>query len=98
MRCEIAVKEILPAVRSLLALELKALDLRQGEIAEKLGLTQPAVSRYLRQARGRKAKQFSKNKRVMNVIVKSARELKQGKAFDFCSLCKAIRKITKCCE
>ncbi len=98
MQCETAVREILPAVRSLLAVELKALGLRQEEIAEKLELTQPAVSRYLKQARGKKAKEFLKNKRIMRMIKKTAANLKKGKEFDFCSLCRKVRKATKCCE
>lgn len=51
--CEIVVKKILPAIRSILVKDLtKRHELSQTQIAEQLGITQPAVSQYLRSARG----------------------------------------------
>lgn len=54
MRFEVEVicEEVLPAVRSLLADRLKEdYGLKQREIANRLGVTQPAVSNYLTQSR-----------------------------------------------
>lgn len=54
MRFELEVisEEILPAVRSLIAQEMKdSYGLKQREIAEKTGMTQPAVSNYLNGSR-----------------------------------------------
>lgn len=49
---EAITEELLPAVRSILASNLKEdYGLKQTTIAEKLGVTQPAVSQYLSQAR-----------------------------------------------
>jgi len=49
---EVISEDVLPAIRSILARELKnEYGLKQREIADKLDLTQPAVSQYLNQAR-----------------------------------------------
>ena len=46
--CEVAVKELLPLIRALVAKELKARGLSQAKIADLIGVTQPAVSSYLK--------------------------------------------------
>jgi len=46
--CEVAVKELLPLIRALVAKELKARGLSQAKIADLIGVTQPAVSTYLK--------------------------------------------------
>ncbi len=49
---EVVAEDILPAVRSIVAKELSTeYGLNQQEIADKLGLTQPAVSQYLSKSR-----------------------------------------------
>ncbi len=51
--CEVVVKEVLPAIRAMLVRELvERHRLSQVEVARKLGITQPAVSQYLRMLRG----------------------------------------------
>ena len=51
--CEVVVKEVLPAIRAILVKELiERHHLSQVEVARKLGITQPAVSQYLRMLRG----------------------------------------------
>ena len=85
MECELAVKEVLPATRALLAAELSDMHMTQDEIAEKLNLTQSAVSRYLKQSRGKKAAKFMKNPKVKKLIKSTAENLRKGKKFDFCS-------------
>lgn len=51
--CEVIVKKVLPAIRSILVKQLNEdHNLSQTEIAEKLGITQPAVSQYMKSARG----------------------------------------------
>ena len=46
--CEVVVKELLPLIRALVAKELKARSLSQAKIADLIGVTQPAVSGYLK--------------------------------------------------
>ena len=51
--CEVVVKEVLPAIRAMLVKELiERHRLSQIKVARKLGITQPAVSQYLRMLRG----------------------------------------------
>lgn len=51
--CEVVVKKVLPAIRSILVQELSDRhDMSQTEIADSLGITQPAVSQYLGSSRG----------------------------------------------
>ncbi len=52
--CEIIVHEILPTLRAAIAKELITnYNLNQGEVAKLLDVSQPAVSQYLRQIRGK---------------------------------------------
>src|SRR3989338_6317866 len=50
--CEIISQDFLPALRAVLAKELAACGMNQKEIAGVLGISQPAVSQYLRDLRG----------------------------------------------
>jgi hypothetical protein len=52
--CEFAVRSVVPALRALVARELStSYHLKQDDIASLLGITQSAVSQYLRHVRGR---------------------------------------------
>lgn len=69
MRFEVEVisEELLPAIRSIMASRLGAdFGLTQQEIAEKLGITQPAVSQYLS---GSRADQNKVDKLVNDVQI-----------------------------
>jgi len=51
--CEVAVKSVIPAIRSAIARELtQSYGLKQEEVAQLLGVTQTAVSKYTRHCRG----------------------------------------------
>ncbi len=93
--CEIAVKEILPSIRALLAKELSK-KYTQKQIAEVLGTTQPAISRYLKQARGKKAKELLKKPNTKRVIKAAAEKIIKGKKVNYCELCKKIGSHDKC--
>ena len=55
--CEVAAKSVVPAVRALIAKELMdEQGLKQDEVAEILGISQSAVSKYSRKVRGRALK------------------------------------------
>jgi hypothetical protein len=54
--CEVAVKSVIPAVRALVAKELEDQGLTQDQVAEILGVSQSAVSKYSRNVRGRAIK------------------------------------------
>ena len=51
--CEVAVKSVIPAIRSAIARDLtQNYGLKQKEVAELLGVTQTAVSKYTSHCRG----------------------------------------------
>jgi predicted transcriptional regulator len=51
--CEVAVKSVIPAIRSAIARELtQSYGLKQKDVAQLLGITQTAVSKYTRHTRG----------------------------------------------
>jgi len=97
--CELAVKEILPAVRSLISQYYINKGLNQGQIAEKLMLTQPAVSKYLRESRGRQAQVFKQDNEVYQHIKDAAEHLLHGSKNNdlFCTVCKTVRKKRLIC-
>jgi XRE family transcriptional regulator, thiamine biosynthesis regulator len=50
---EIASKSVIPAIRGMISKELIERNFTQSEIAESLGVTQPAISKYFWSKRGR---------------------------------------------
>lgn len=51
--CEVAVKSVIPAIRSAIARELtESFGLKQKDVAELLGVTQTAISKYTSHCRG----------------------------------------------
>ena len=60
---ELVVNDILPSLRAAVSKELiDNYSMNQSEVAEKLGVSQPAVSQYLRRIRG--AKRLLDNQKV----------------------------------
>jgi predicted transcriptional regulator len=51
--CEVAVKAVVPAMRALIAKELlEKYDMKQKQVAQILGISQSAVSKYAKETRG----------------------------------------------
>ena len=95
--CEIAVKCALPAVRAMIANELMTKhSLKQADAAKLLGVSQPAISLYHRQMRG-KAMDLEDDSDVKDLIIKLACRLSQDNLShseflsDLCYICKTIR-------
>ena len=66
---EVVVQDILPAVRALVAKELTGKHkLTQQKAAEKLGVTQAAVSQYSRELRGWRGKLIPEDGKIMNEV------------------------------
>ncbi len=104
--CELVVKLVLPAFRSLVAKDLiEKYDFSQVAAAKKLGTTQAAISYYLYSKRGEKR---MKQLEAMSSIRSVATEVASGIAaqsfspFDamlkFCELCKALRTKDLVCD
>ncbi|MDY6776785.1 MAG: transcriptional regulator [Candidatus Nanohaloarchaea archaeon] len=94
--CETVVKDILPAVRSLIAKELQEDGYTQTEIAGILGITQPAVSQYLSAARGKKVQRIRDDEEsymmvqdLVEMLVNDADEEEISE--EFCNVCTRIR-------
>ncbi len=103
--CEIVVSNVLPSVRALITKEL--LDnykLTQQEVAELLGLTQPAISQYQRQSRGFRVKTLEKSPKIMKSIGNLASDIASGKVTpkeiqnSFCDICGEVRKAKLICK
>ncbi len=100
--CEIFTKNFLPAIRAIIAEHLiEKHGLTQIEAAKKMGLTQAAISHYLRSKRGAKAYNLIKNHNdILSNIEKLAELIYEGKgtakeAYEYvCKICESIRLKT----
>jgi len=104
--CELIVKRILPAFRSMVANELvKNYSFSQTRAAKMLGTTQAAISQYFHSKRGYKMIETLQNiPEVKSIASKTANDLANGKVSqldvlkDFCKLCQKLRKSFKICK
>jgi predicted transcriptional regulator len=88
--CEILVEK-LPVIRAMITHEMiETFGLSQKEAAEKLGITQPAVSQYLAGMRGKKKpdkKLQAEARRLAKNIIEGKKEFPKS----ICSLCGCYR-------
>jgi hypothetical protein len=103
--CEVVVSSILPAMRSLLTKDLlTTYHLTQKQAADLLGLTQPAISQYIIEARASKIKLLEKQPDVMKMIEELAynivnKNIKHKEIqLRFCKICKSIRQSRIICR
>ena len=94
--CEIVAKTVLPAMRAMVTKELiKAHDLKQVEVAQLLGITQGAVSQYMRGERGVALNLESLDVKTLisNIALRltSGRSSQQEIVSRFCEACRLIR-------
>ena len=76
MPFELIVLEYLPAARALIAKKLvENYGLSQKEAAERLGVTQPAISQYKRNVRGYRNEIFRDNSNLVEKVEDLARRL-----------------------
>ena len=98
--CEVVALKLLPTLRALIAKELmEKHDMTQQQAAKKLGITQSAISQYIRKLRGSQLESIEKDKVVYAKIevfanrVASKDMKDQYEALEsFCSICKTVRK------
>ncbi|MDI6826800.1 MAG: hypothetical protein QMD36_06525 [Candidatus Aenigmarchaeota archaeon] len=103
--CEVIVTTILPAIRSMITKELlTTYKLTQEEAADLLGLTQPAISQYSHESRGRKVKLLEKQPKIMEMVDNLTKNINSGKLngrqiqAEFCKICKSIRESKTICR
>jgi predicted transcriptional regulator len=102
--CEVAVKSVVPAIRALLAIELvETHNLKQREVADLLGITQTAISKYTHHVRGRILAVGAEDE-IMTLIVDTAASLADGDmrgtalARRICATCRLVREKRLMCE
>lgn len=104
--CELAVKSIMPAFRALVAEKLlETYGLKQGEAAQLLGITQSAISRYVKNERGNILKsKIAQLEDVNTLMMEVAEKLIDGKtelheiSRTFCRGCQRVRAMGLLCE
>ena len=95
---------ILPTVRALIAKKMiSEYGYTQKQIAEKMGLTQPAVSQYKRSLRGMKTHILLGNEMISDQINTLAKNISTGmsqeeQTEEFCKLCSMILNEGIACE
>jgi len=96
--CEVVVFEVLPAARALIARQLVSEHgVSQKRAAMLLGVSQPAVSQYIRDLRGYRTGLFRKNPGLRAMVDRVAEGMASGEikgmlsTLSFCELCKEIR-------
>jgi len=102
--CEVAVKCVLPVVRAMVAKELMAVDgLRQVDVAKLLRVSQPAISLYGRNLRGR-AIDFENDEHIKRLVSDMAKSLAEDNLsrrdliLRYCGICKVVRAKGLLCK
>ena len=104
---EIEAKSIIPAVRAILAKKLiEEYSLKEEDVAKDLGITQAAVSNYVRRTRGdiELISKLESVREVMRMIDDIAKDLSTNKAYSpstlakFVGLCNYMRYTLIICD
>ncbi|MFP4116319.1 MAG: transcriptional regulator [Candidatus Aenigmatarchaeota archaeon] len=101
LSCESFVKDVLPAVRAMVARDLlERHDMTQRQVALKLDMTQPAISQYKNKLRGAKARKIKSSKEVTDKISEFAEDIvkeridKDDYSERFCEICLAAKEAS----
>ncbi len=97
LACEYVSKEILPAVRAIIARKMMSdHSLSQTQVAVLMETTQPAVSQYKRELRGKRVKMIKDDPDVIARIESMTRKIVTGSfsrddfGREFCSICRLM--------
>jgi hypothetical protein len=101
--CETAAKVVIPAIRAHVARELvQSYELKQDKVAEILGITQSAVSKYTSGTRGNVLR-IEDIKEIQPLLAEIVALVADGKISreilleKFCQTCQAIRRTGSIC-
>lgn len=94
-RCETAVKTVLPVARASVARKLvDSFGFSQTEAARRMGISQPAISQYRKNIRGRAAGSFAGNPAFAQAVGELAKRIAEGSVppkqipEELCRLCR----------
>jgi predicted transcriptional regulator len=98
--CELIVWYVIPTIRAELAKEMIKLGLSQKEVSERLGITQSAVSQYVKDKRGRG---IPVNKQVRKGIRSLAKDIVEGNTPGgvipgICAVCSIVKSSGSLCD
>lgn len=98
--CELIVWYVIPTIRAELAKELVKMGMSQKDIAERLGITQSAVSQYIKDKRG---KGIPINKEVRKGIKLLAKQVMTEKSPKdtipgICMVCALVKNSGSLCD
>jgi predicted transcriptional regulator len=104
--CEVVVRSVLPAFRSLVARNLiENFNFSQVAAAKKLGTTQASISHYIYSKRGEKmVEKLEASRTVKKIVDEVAKGIAENKItpldamFKFCKLCEALRTGDLICD
>jgi len=102
--CEVAVRSLVPAIRSAIARELtQTYGLKQKDVANLLGVTQTAVSKYTRHVRGivikvEEVEEIQPTLKEIVVSLANGRMSKYELVAKFCVACEILRQKGLMCE
>lgn len=102
--CELVVGKILPALRASVVKELSGkYQMKQSDIAKKLGITQASVSQYLSSTRAGGTKVIDRFPKIKTYAEEIARRINEGQERTewygvLCSACKDIREDEEFCK
>ena len=96
---EIIAQDVIPAMRALIAKDMMDKHgLTQIDTADKMGITQAAVSQYIRNIRGYKIKILEKNTEIRTHISNLAEKIAKGELTqksgieELCSICEIVKE------
>jgi len=102
--CEVMVQYVFPSMRAVISRELIfEYKLNQNEVASLLGVSQPAVSQYLRQLRGDK-KTLIENVHISKEVKKLCKKIHDEKITrveligEFCKICRVMTSKGLVCK
>ncbi|MCD6590942.1 MAG: hypothetical protein J7K72_03130 [Candidatus Aenigmarchaeota archaeon] len=97
--CEYMTNNLLPGFRALVAKKLMdEYNLTQTQVAKLLNTTQPAVSQYRRELRGKRFPLLLQNSTILKMIDETVKKIMNGDVLpehtglEFCRVCKFIRE------
>jgi uncharacterized protein len=98
--CEVIVWYVIPTIRAELAKELVKMGMSQKEISQRLGITQSAVSQYIKDKRG---KGITINKEVRKGIKLLAKQVSsqpdpKDSIPGLCMVCAIVKSSGSLCE